>query len=143
MKRNRYVHQFAELIPEHLEQGVLYVSLTYSTTVHLCMCGCGHEVTNPLSPQQWKLIFDGRQVSLTPSVGSWGFDCESHYWLENGEVEWAPAWSRKRIAAGREATRRRIKEAIDDPPRRQPEPDSNTAKKSLWARTRSAVGRRT
>jgi hypothetical protein len=33
--------------------------------------------------------FDGRSVSLTPSIGSWSLPCHSHYFLTRGKVRWA------------------------------------------------------
>lgn len=109
-----YTHEFVEFIPDELEPGVLYVSTAYATAAHLCMCNCGFEVTSPLSPQQWRLVFDGQTVSLSPSIGNWGFECESHYWLEWGTVDWAAKWTRERIDAGRAATRLRIEEAAQE-----------------------------
>ena len=32
-------HIFVTTIPEHLEQGVIYVSVPYATVAHLCACG--------------------------------------------------------------------------------------------------------
>jgi hypothetical protein len=57
----------------------------------------------PLSPLDWKLIYDGESISLDPSIGNWSFKCRSHYWIRQGRVVWAPRWSRDQIAAGREA----------------------------------------
>jgi Family of unknown function (DUF6527) len=94
-------HEFVELIPDHLDEGVLYVSIKYDTASHLCCCGCGKEVVTPLSPTDWKVIYDGDSVSLYPSIGNWSFDCKSHYWIENGIVRWAEAWSDEEIEAGR------------------------------------------
>lgn len=130
MKSARYTHEFVEFLPDVLRTGVLYVSMPYATAVHLCMCGCGYQVTNPLSPEQWNLIFDGRHVSLTPSVGNWSFECESHYWLKGGIVELSSALSRKRIAVGREETRRRIDQSVSDRSRRHQSP----ADKTTWLR---------
>lgn len=104
----RYTHEFVEFIPDGLAPCVLYVSTAYATAVHLCMCGCGFEVTSPLSPQQWCMIFDGRTVSVSPSIGNWSFECQSHYWLDRGTVDWAAKWSPQQIAVGRAAPRRRI-----------------------------------
>ena len=98
-------HEFVETIPSVMENGTLYVSLVYSTAIHKCCCGCGSEIVTPLSPTDWKLIFDGESVSLYPSIGNWSFPCESHYWIEGGNVEWAPKWSRKEIQNGRSQDR--------------------------------------
>jgi hypothetical protein len=94
-------HKFVESIPSKLEPEVLFVSLEHDTAVHLCACGCGIEVVTPLSPAEWSVTYDGRSISLHPSIGNWGFPCRSHYWVRKGKVEWAPQWSDEEIAAVR------------------------------------------
>ena len=86
-------HKFVEFVPDVLEKGVLYVSITYGTASHLCCCGCGREVVTPITPTGWKLTFDGETVSLNPSIGNWNFPCRSHYWIKNDCAEWADEWS--------------------------------------------------
>ena len=90
-------HEFVEYIPAHLENGVIYVSFVFATVVHKCCCGCGNEVVTPISPTDWQLIFDGKSISLYPSIGNWGFACRSHYWIECNRVKWVPTWSHKRL----------------------------------------------
>ena len=94
-------HKFVEFVPEELEQGILYISIQYTTASHKCCCGCGFEVVTPISPNGWKLIFNGKTVSLEPSIGNWGFACRSHYWVTNNQIEWAEDWSEKRVEASR------------------------------------------
>src|SRR5437867_1481862 len=94
-------HEFVEYIPKELEDGKLYVSITFATAAHKCCCGCGQEVVTPLSPTDWALIFDGERVSLDPSIGNWSFKCQSHYWIRRNRVEWARRWSGREIEAGR------------------------------------------
>ncbi len=101
MKRSVVEHEFVEFIPDNLKDGTIYVSIPFATAVHKCCCGCGSEVVTPLSPTDWKLIFDGRTISLDPSIGNWSFDCQSHYWIVRNKVRWARRWSRKEIEAGR------------------------------------------
>jgi hypothetical protein len=102
MKRSvTLTHEFVEYIPSALKDGMIYVSMTFATAVHKCCCGCGNEVVTPLSPTDWKLIFDGVSISLDPSIGNWGFDCKSHYFIRRNKVIWAPQWSSKKIDAGR------------------------------------------
>ncbi len=102
MTRNvRLKHEFVEVIPSNLEEGTLYISLAFGTAIHKCCCGCGNEVVTPLSPTDWRLIFDGESVSLHPSIGNWSFPCKSHYWIEDGVVEWAPRWTKQQIEDGR------------------------------------------
>ena len=60
------IHEFVEFIPEELKEGVLYISINYATASHLCCCGCGNRVVTPITPDDWKLIFDGVSVSLHP-----------------------------------------------------------------------------
>ena len=106
MKRQTTLtHEFVEYIPDQLKDGTLYVSVPFATVAHKCCCGCGKEVVTPLSPTDWKLIFDGKSISLEPSIGNWSFDCKSHYWIRAGKVRWAGMWSQKEIDAGRAADR--------------------------------------
>jgi Family of unknown function (DUF6527) len=97
----RLVPQFVEAIPEDLESGVLYVSMPCATAIHKCACGCGREVVTPFSPTDWKLLFDGENVTLEPSIGNWSFPCRSHYWIRGGKVRWAGSMSQNQIDEGR------------------------------------------
>lgn len=127
MKRLRALrHEFVEFIPERLQHGVLYISIEYATTAHLCACGCGNEVTNPLAPHAWRMTFDGRAVSLSPSVGNWSFDCESHYWIRSDEIDWVGGFNRTQIDAGRARRRRDIDAAISGRSKRRRVPESGT-----------------
>jgi hypothetical protein len=99
-------HRFLKSVPERLEPGVLYVSIEYDTTIHLCACGCGNQVVLPLHPTAWRLTYDGETVSMAPSVGNWSFPCRSHYWIDRGRVRWAPVWSDAQVSAGRLSTLR-------------------------------------
>lgn len=95
-------HRFVEFIPEKIEDGFLYISIEYCTAIHKCTCGCGNEVVTPLSPTDWKLTFNGKTVSLYPSIGNWNFDCQSHYWIKNNKIEFAGRWTKDQIDSGRE-----------------------------------------
>jgi hypothetical protein len=110
MKATSLAPQFVEVIPESLEFGVLYVSMTYATAIHQCACGCGREVVTPFSPTDWKLYFDGESVTLKPSIGNWSFPCRSHYWIRGGKVKWAGEMSHQDIDKGR-VHDRRLKDA--------------------------------
>jgi hypothetical protein len=99
-------HEFVEFIPDAIEEGKIYVSIDYATAVHKCACGCDKEVVTPLSPTDWKLIFDGKTVSLDLSIGNWGFMCRSHYWVRNDRAVWAEDWSQLRVDANRAHDRR-------------------------------------
>ncbi len=95
-------HRFVEFIPDSLEEGILYISVDYCTAIHKCVCGCGNKVVTPISPTAWQLSFNGRSVSLKPSIGNWNFDCQSHYWIENNKIRHAVQWSREEIESGRD-----------------------------------------
>lgn len=94
-------HKFVELIPDTIEDGILYISIKYCTAIHKCVCGCGNEVVTPISPTDWKLTFDGKTISLSPSIGNWNFKCQSHYWIKKNEIIYAKKWDKKEIQDGR------------------------------------------
>lgn len=94
-------HKFVEFIPDELGDGILYISIEYCTAIHKCVCGCGNEVVTPISPTDWQLTFNGKSVSLRPSIGNWNFECKSHYWISNNTVKLAGIWSSSKIDNGR------------------------------------------
>ena len=94
-------HEFVEFIPDDLEQGAIYISMRFATASHLCVCGCGNKVVTPIRPTDWTLIFDGKTVSLEPSIGNWSFPCQSHYYIRKNHIKWAPKWSHEKIERGR------------------------------------------
>ena len=98
---NSLQHKFVDYIPEALDDGVLYVSIPFATVVHRCCCGCGSEVVTPLDPTDWEMIFDGKSVSLCPSIGNWRLVCQSHYWIRYNQVMWIRHLSEDEIEEGR------------------------------------------
>ena len=103
MKLGQITPEFVDEIPPVLEPGILYVCCRYRAVKHLCACGCGVAINIPLHPTGWTLICDGVSVSLWPSIGNWSESCQSHYWIRNSRIQWAPKWSRRRILEGRRA----------------------------------------
>ncbi|MCZ7538193.1 MAG: DUF6527 family protein [Acidimicrobiia bacterium] len=101
----RLDHRFVDWIPPDLEPGVLYITIEYATAVHSCACGCRARVVTPLTLKDWELRFDGETVSLSPSIGNWSFACQSHYWIRQNRIEWAPRWSAAQIGGARELAR--------------------------------------
>lgn len=77
-------HRFVNFIPEQIEAGILYISLEYSTVIHKCICGCGIEAVTPISPTSWQMKFDGKSISIYPSIEN--FPCKTHYWITNSMV---------------------------------------------------------
>lgn len=100
-------HIFIETIPEEIDEGILYISTRFRVVIHLCCCGCKNKVVTPLSPVRWKIIYDGKTVSLDPSIGNWNFECKSHYWINNSEVELARKWSENEIVEGKLGEKKR------------------------------------
>lgn len=123
--------EFVEHIPEVLQDGVLYVSMTFATAMHQCCCGCGREVVTPLSPTDWEITYNGASISLSPSIGNWSFECQSHYWIDQGRIRWAGRWTPERIALGRAAARAAKDAHFGQvkPPSMQPAP---TPRLGLW-----------
>ena len=105
----RLRHEFVDHIPDQLDEGVLYVSMRFGTIVHRCACGCGQEVVTPLGPAEWRLSYDGKSISLAPSIGNWGFQCRSHYWIKNSNVRWARGFSADEVALVRRKAKKRRK----------------------------------
>lgn len=100
--------QRVQYMPSKLDPWILYVAEEFRAAAHLCACGCGTIVRTPLD--RWSLTETEAGPSLYPSIGNWQEPCRSHYWIENGELIWAPKWSRERIKAGqREEEERRRK----------------------------------
>jgi len=114
VRRETIRHEFVDVVPEHLEEGVLYISVRYATALHRCLCGCGSEIVTPLSPTDWELSFDGETVSLDPSIGNWSYECQSHYWIRRNCVHWSRRMSERQIARVR-AQDRREKEQLGKP----------------------------
>jgi hypothetical protein len=136
VKRTPIKHEFVEYVPGSLAPGILYVSIPYATAVHTCACGCGNKVVTPITPADWQLLYDGDSVSLTPSIGNWGFPCRSHYWIKHDEIRWGGAWNDEQVAAGRRQDQR-DREAyfagrleVDAPP-----------PVTVWVRTRRRLDR--
>lgn len=99
MRQSVITPQFVELMPNQIQEGVLYISEKYGTAIHKCCCGCGLKVVTPLSPVKWKLQRDGNHVTLYPSIGNWNFPCRSHYWIRRNRVEWAASMTKQQIAS--------------------------------------------
>ena len=97
MRQTYLKPSFVEFVPDHLEEGVLYISERFRTCSHNCCCGCGEEVVLPLSPAEWQLSRDGEAVSLWPSVGNWDYACKSHYVVRRNRVLWAGSMTAHQI----------------------------------------------
>jgi len=106
-------HEFVEFIPDVLKDRTIYVSIKYATAIHKCCCGCGNKVVTPLSPNDWKLVFDGESISIYPSIGNWGLVCKSHYWIRDNRVVWAEKWKDNKGTLKSHSRKVDIKKFID------------------------------
>ncbi|MEX1007426.1 MAG: DUF6527 family protein [Acidimicrobiia bacterium] len=139
--RKTISHEFVEYIPDELEEGTVYVSIIYRTAVHACCCGCGREVITPLAPDQWELTYNGAAVSLSPSIGSWSFPCQSHYWITRGTVHWARRWSQQQIESARKRQGRHGERACE-PSETVPNPGGSLVEcRGIRARVRQLLRR--
>jgi len=109
MRQTQVRLELVTFAPAVLEAGVIYVSMEYATVLHVCCCGCGNKVVTPLSPKRWSLTYDGKTISIDPSIGNWSFRCQSHYWIERNAVIWDRRFTHPEIAAARAADRRDMK----------------------------------
>ncbi len=130
---DRLQHRFVDGFPDNPESGVLYIALDFATMSHLCCCGCGQEVITPLSPNDWKMIFDGQSISLHPSIGNWSLPCRSHYFIQNGKVQWASDWSDEQIRDGREKDLIAKRRIVNTPLKAEP---SSTQKHNTITQTK-------
>lgn len=85
MKVDRFRPAFVSDIPDDLDEGVLYLALDYDAMVHLCACGCGSEISTPISPTDWKIAWDGVGIIRWRATG----DAASS-WRPSGGAESPP-----------------------------------------------------
>ena len=101
MRTTRWRVEWVEDMPHVIGPGILYISTKHRLIEHLCACGCGSEVSLPLSRSDWWLKYDGDTISICPSVGNWRLPCRSHYLLTENTTIWCPSWTNDQIAKGR------------------------------------------
>ena len=98
-------HEFVEYLPEEIKEGILYISIPFGTMIHKCGCGCGEEVVTPLGPAEWKFTYNGKTISVHPSVGNWSLPCRSHYWIDRSLVRWARSFTMDEVLESRAKTK--------------------------------------
>lgn len=132
---------FVDEIPAELDAGKLYISIQYTTAVHLCACGCGEEVVTTLHPARFSLTYDGETISLHPSVGNSGLACRSHYFVDQNVVRWCTPLDDRGVAAAQARDQRAVEGWDESTQRgRLPEP-SGPLRRSWLERLRRFVGR--
>ncbi|HEU4608271.1 MAG TPA: DUF6527 family protein, partial [Chitinophagaceae bacterium] len=76
------------------EGGWLYLITRYAAQQKRGRIKYGNKVVTPII---LRLTFDGKSVSLYPSVGNWNFPCKSNYWIKKNVIEHSYSWSYKEI----------------------------------------------
>lgn len=130
-------HAFVDLMPSEREEGVIYISIKFSTAVHSCLCGCGMKVVTPIRPDKWVLTYDGEAISLSPSIGNWSFPCQSHYWVQDGQVIESGRMSQEAINYGRMRDAdltRRVRGGAPGPTTTALQPKTPERRKGFWER---------
>lgn len=89
--------KFVDRVPSEIEEGIIYISTSVNIGIHLCPCGCKTEIVTPFDPTEWKFTYDGETISLDPSVGVWGAECKSHYWIKRNQIKWSRTYSESEI----------------------------------------------
>lgn len=87
--------------PDNFEPDCLYFSEEYEIAGHFCPCGCESKIITPINSSEWSLSVTEDKPTLHPSLGNWELPCKSHYWIKNGNIIWAGAWSKHEIEEGR------------------------------------------
>lgn len=144
-------HKFVDTIPGEIEDNVLYISLKYNVTKHLCPCGCGSEIVATLSPARYQLYYDGETVSLTPSFGNWLHECRSHYLIKKDKVVWAKSMPKHKSDAVIKRDQKELKEYINTKKKykhkseatiQKDQQELNTKKESLFERIKNKLLKR-
>lgn len=85
---------FCDQITRELEDGILYISMEYGTSIHLCACGCGKETVMLFSKEsggdRWVMINDGGKITFSPSVGNFSGEnpYHAHYYIRENKIVW-------------------------------------------------------
>ena len=96
LKKKRLKHVFVDSIPATLQESVIYVCLKHNIVSHLCACGCGNRIDTPIDPSEWKLTYDGKAISLYPSIGNWDIPCRTHYFISGDMIIPVPPAKKKK-----------------------------------------------
>lgn len=124
--------EFVERFPDELQPATLYISVPFRNTCHLCLCGCGEAIVNPLRPHRWSMTYDGSTVSLAPSVGNNGIACKSHYWITSSQVNWFPSMTSKQTALAMDRDGWRMEPEAQAAARDDAEPERTSWVRRLW-----------
>lgn len=90
-KINSIIPKYLKILPKYPEAGILYISLGFGISTHLCACGCGEKTALPLGDGEWTLTDNNGNVSLTPSIGNWAGEkpkYHAHYYIIDNKIKW-------------------------------------------------------
>ncbi len=71
-------------------------------------------LSTPIGPTDWAMEETPAGPTLEPSVGNWQLPCKSHYFIREGRIVWASAWTPEQITAGRQAEKQRHRAYFED-----------------------------
>ena len=85
--------EFVYYMPEVLQEGILYISEEFKTSIHLCACGeCKMKTVLPFYSEVldmgWHYTKENENITFRPSIGNWQFPCRSHYYITGNKIEW-------------------------------------------------------
>ena len=84
---------WVEIIPDELEEGVLYISEKYGTAIHLCACGCKGKTVIRIKSywgDGWDITKNQNKITVRPSIGNWSgqHPYHAHYYITDDQIEW-------------------------------------------------------
>jgi hypothetical protein len=95
LQKGRYKFFFVEDLPDNFKDDEIFIGGkidSHWVVLMKCPCKCGDKIyLNTLQEEKpfWKLnVNDKNEIALSPSI--WRTkNCESHFFIRNGQVEWA------------------------------------------------------
>ena len=87
--------KFIKEYSEKLDHGILYIvdgkllgkPGEWTSSNHLCPCGCGEKVYIPFDQRNWSLQINNDKVTINPSLAN-TFSCRSHYFIRDNKIIW-------------------------------------------------------
>lgn len=86
-----------EVIPDTLEEGILYISNIFKCSNHLCACGCKQQTYLPFKyisinneERGWEHNNNNGLITIRPSIGNFSGEkpYHAHYHITNNKIEW-------------------------------------------------------
>jgi hypothetical protein len=96
----------SERLPSQVGPFEFHYSRRFEMAALACACGCGHRVMLNLLDQHQLTITEG-VPTVSPSILVSDAPCLSHFFVREGQVEWAQQWSKKTVDKVMQAQLRR------------------------------------